>query len=466
MAGSLVYTVFVARRLGATEFGVYTTILTFLFFGGLFADFGILKVIIRNVSRYPEEAGDLFWNSIVTMTLISLVAWVLIGIIALHAHYPDRMKVLLLGSCVILVLNSVMRPSDGILRAYQRMEIPAVIEIALSIVSYGVGVALVILGFGVSALIVLNVSIALLDTVLRFTIVRWGFVRTPFRFDLRSLWGILRQSAPIALLGSLAMLSKRIDNILLSVMSGVTAVGLYNAAVKITSFLWIPMQSLAQALLPYMSARLRISVDALQTTYEKTVRLCIIVAFPVVTLIFCFSKQIIGVLFGKEYLAGGTPIALMILIWAFFWDMISGPVNVVVINSERSLRQFIPYAVGVTALSVAMNLVLIPRYGLLGASVAALVSAIVVNTIKILVVHRVFQEKPRLHLMAVRPALGAVAMWITIYVLRGAAVPLAAAAAMVIYVLALWVSREFTPDDRRLVALGLKKARAKVGLAR
>jgi O-antigen/teichoic acid export membrane protein len=268
------------------------------------------------------------------------------------------------------------------------------------------------------------------------------------------------------LLGSLAMLSKRIDNILLSVMSGVTAVGLYNAAVKITSFLWIPMQSLAQALLPYMSARLRISVDALQTTYEKTVRLCIIVAFPVVTLIFCFSKQIIGVLFGKEYLAGGTPIALMILIWAFFWDMISGPVNVVVINSERSLRQFIPYAVGVTALSVAMNLVLIPRYGLLGASVAALVSAIVVNTIKILVVHRVFQEKPRLHLMAVRPALGAVAMWITIYVLRGAAVPLAAAAAMVIYVLALWVSREFTPDDRRLVALGLKKARAKVGLAR
>lgn len=446
------------------DFGVYTTILTFLFFGGAITDAGILKVVVRNVSRDPRRARSLFWNSMVSNAALSVLAWVVIALIAFLFHYSPRIVILLMASCSIMMMNSVMRSADGLLRAYQRMEISSTIEIAMAIGFSGVGIALILKGFGLGALIVLHIVFSFLDMLLRYGVVRARFLKDSFQFDFHQSLSILRQAAPLAVLGSLGMLSKRLDIILLSWMKGVEAVGYYGAAVKITSVLWIPMQSAAQALLPYMSARLSVSVDALQSTYEKTVRLCILAAFPVAILVFSFSRQIVGLLFGPEYLRGRADVALMILVWAFFWDMISGPVNVVVINSERSLSQFIPYALGVTALNAVMNVLLIPRYGFIGASVSAVASAVVINVLKIWVVHQVFREKPGLHLMAIRPAVGSLAMILALLALKGANPFLSSMLALIVYGLVLAGLKEFGPEDRKLLVTGVRKVRQKLGL--
>jgi len=446
---NFVYTIFLASYLGARDFGTFTTIFTLLFFGGMVANFGIQKVIIRNVARNPEEAGIYFWNSIAIMTSFSFLCWLVIVLLSYPLGYSPSTKLLILLAGTTLLINGFGKPTDAILRAFERMEIPSLIDIILVLIGSGLGILLMLKGFKLFPLISLHVITTLTGALFLFYIVKKKFLKLSFKLYLPLCWSILRQSAPIAFIASLQLLSKRMDILMLSTMKGVDAVGFYGAALKITTFLWVPMQSLAQALQPYMASRLRLSIEALQSTYEKTVRLCILLSFPVVIVVFLLAKEMIFLLYGNEYVSGGTQLALKILIWAFFFDMISGPVNVVIINSEKQLLKFVPYAALLTFMNIGLNLFWIPKYGFVVASLSSLVCSIVGNGIKIWIVHQVFREKPKLFKMSIKPFLATAAMAGVIYFLQDFKVFLGAGLGALTYLLVLTILGEFQTSDLR-----------------
>jgi len=173
-------------------------------------------------------------------------------------------------------------------------------------------------------------------------------------------------------------------------MANMATTGCYGVPARLINVFNVPFASLGMALLPRVSARQR-NIYSLKNIYNQSQKFYILLGLAISIIIFIFAKQIIGILFGSKYIIGKAHIALRILILAFLINKISGPAGVVILSMEKKLNKFISFAFFGAILNIGLNLLWIPRYGILGASLATLICALVISFIKLFLVKSVLR---------------------------------------------------------------------------
>ncbi len=111
--------------------------------------------------------------------------------------------------------------------------------------------------------------------------------------------------------------------------------------------------------------------NRMQKLYDLLTWLAIGIAVPVTI----FSDQIIQLLFGSEF-SSAAPV-LTIYIWAGVAVFLGVASSQFLINENLTKLSFIRNFIGMI-LNVVLNLILIPKYGIIGSAVATLVSYSVV----------------------------------------------------------------------------------------
>jgi O-antigen/teichoic acid export membrane protein len=452
MVEQFVLAIFLARYLGATDYGAYTTIFSFIFFGGLLANFGLGPVIVRAVSRAKEDVDYIYSNALIMMTVFSVVAWgVAIGA-TMMVHYERRIVVLIAVACSTILLQGMRHSSASIVRAFERMEITTGLDLLFSTLRAAVGIGLLVAGFGLEAQVILTVASSMTWTVTLFIIVRRQFASLRPRVNLRFCLELFTAGVPIALIRAAGMITQRIDIVMLSLMTGITSVGLYGVAFRFLSVANIFPTALSGALLPNMAARFVTSVDSTRRVYEAAVRVSTLLAFPTAVLVGASSDVIVGRVFGQEYLDGGSAVALRILVWALCLNFMSGPVGTFMIAGDVNILQFVPYAVGVALLNVVLNLYLIPRFSFYGASASTVMCAAVNLVIKLYWVNRLLSDWKVVVRIFARPAGAAGLMAVAMYTFRGVGLHVTVPAGLLIYLAVLIWWRELTRQDLNRIA--------------
>jgi len=163
----------------------------------------------------------------------------------------------------------------------------------------------------------------------------------------------------------------RIDQIMLGQMLGDEAVGIYSAAVRISEvWYFVPMAIVASAFPAIAQNRTRDTVRyhrQLQQLYNVLVVIALLVAAPVLFL----ADWIALLLFGSAYQAAGSILAIHI--WAGIFVCLG------VASSRWLLLEDFQHHIMHRSLlgmisNIVLNLVLIPRWGGLGAAMATLAS--------------------------------------------------------------------------------------------
>jgi O-antigen/teichoic acid export membrane protein len=99
----------------------------------------------------------------------------------------------------------------------------------------------------------------------------------------------------------------------------------------------------------------------------------------------------IQLIFGSEFLSA-MPV-LQIISIAYFIHTIAGPASnmIVIIGKTRlaMINAFIAFLISITA-----NIILIPRIGILGAGIAALISFVVYNSLSIIQIYHYLKAQP------------------------------------------------------------------------
>jgi O-antigen/teichoic acid export membrane protein len=457
-----VVAVLVARYLGARNLGGYSTANTFVYFGTVIANFGMRAVIVRDVASDPTQAQRYFSNATLVMGSMAAISSIGIFILSIFLPYPRIVQLAMLLAAMSLPFASVRRVAGGMIRAYQRMEIAAGLGILFTLLHAGGTLVILKVGGGILELMMLNLGLTVLRCSSFFFVVHRILVPFRFSFDRVLSLTVLKNAFPIALIHSFTMLIKRIDITMLSVMIGMEAVGFYNIPLRFLSFAGLPNQAFSGALLPHLAVRKSKSIRALQVSYERAQRLSLMVSFPVAILTFFMAEEIVGVVFGQEYLNGGSALGLKVLIWSLFVGMATGPVGGVLINTKEKLMKFIPYAAAVLALNVLLNLWWIPVWGFIGACASTVLCSIVQVVIKIWLVYRVFEGGPKVLAFAKRPALAGVVMAGVIYVTQGSNWMVAGVLGSLSYLVMLVVTGELGPRER---AVGFRLIRDVAGSA-
>jgi len=360
--------VLLTRYLGSERLGQFGAIYAYL---GLFTwltTLGIEPVLVREISKERESASSLLHTAIILASFLSVGALLATILIAPWAGFNGHLRTLL----ILAALEFVLIPSrlPGIIfQVDLRQWRAATINVVRQGVWFGIVIILWLLGASLLYVIVGRLLATAVESALTWAYSR-QFLSVGKKFLRERSGKILLHSIPIAFTTLLSMVYLRIDQVMLHKMASDFVLGQYVAAVRVSEL----FEFLPAALIVSMAPVLSVSVNEphrFQDYTGKLFRYFMIAASAICVFMSAGAGLIVRVLYGKQFLPAGPLLA--VLIWSeiavFFATVVY---NVLIAKNQQWLLP-VPTLVG-AAVNVALNLVLIPRYGAAGAAWATLVS--------------------------------------------------------------------------------------------
>jgi len=365
------FTMYVARHLGAEGFGVLAFALAFTAIFGVLTDIGLQTLMIREIARDRTLAQKYLSNIAVLKIFLVIITFGLIALAVNLLHYPaETIKVVYLIALSV-VFNAFSTMFYGLFRAHERMEFEAlggVLGGALLLggALYAISHDYSIVGF---ALIYFIVSIITLGYC--FVVSAAKFTMPRIEVDLGFWKEALKQAWPFALSAIFLTLYFSIDSVMLSRMKGNEAVGWYNAAYRLILCLSFIPSAYFNAVFPLMSKLHVTSKDFLRFTYERSFKYMLILGVPIGVGTTILASKIILLIFGVGY--ANSIIALQILVWSMVFMFVNGVFGQLFASVNKQLVGTCIF-IGCALLNVVLNVILIPRYSLTGASISTVIT--------------------------------------------------------------------------------------------
>ncbi len=193
-------------------------------------------------------------------------------------------------------------------------------------------------------------------------------------------------------LQSLAQIGlQRIDIILVAALIGPTEAAVYGAVTRFLVFGQLAAGSIAAVAQPRISRLLALEDrDGVQALYRVSTTWLVLGTWPLYLGLVVFSEQL-PLIFGPSYSAGSS--VLVVLGLTMLIATACGLVDVVLAMAGRTTWTFYN-ALGALAINVALDLLLIPRWGILGAAVGWAWAIAFKNLVPLVLVQRHLRIDP------------------------------------------------------------------------
>jgi len=407
------YTIYMARYLGPEEYGIVALAVAITAIYSILIDFGIQQLLVRDMATDRDLASHHIINACSIKVVLVVVAYGLMAIAVNLLGYTQQTITVIYIFGIATVINSFSQTFLSVSWALEKMEYLAVGQVIGAVVltigivfavKVGQDVILISLIYIVANIIVLIYSLLALGFVIGKK--RTNLRKNIFKSDIQNYFIILKQVWPIGLILLMGIIRLKSDTIMLSVLSGEQAVGLYNAAYRFVDMVVLIPAMLMTALFPVMSYYYKHSVDKYKIACTKAAKYLLILALPIAVYVNCFSSQIVSLTFGQQY--QDSVFALNILIWAGSVMYLGSLVGNMFITSENQVKGMLVAAV-MLATNVTLNLILIPIISFIGASIALLVTEVFGITASIMLLRGVGQKLNMLEVIKA-PTFGIVIM--------------------------------------------------------
>lgn len=439
----LTLVIFIARYLGATGFGKYSFAFAFISLFAIFTDLGLNTLTIREVSRDKSKAGKYLGNILIIKLFLVVIFFILIFVVIKILNYPKdtTLAVYIIGLSVIL--NSFAQTFRSIFRAYEKMEYEALLNILNVIITTSLGISVLYLNYGLIELVSIFFIVSLLNLVLSSFLIIKKFIKPEIEMDFNFWRKILRNALPFAITGIFVIIYFKIDIVMLSVIEGDDAVGWYSAAYKmIESLLFIPSVFMI-SLYPVLSHLYTSSHKNLKKSYYRGFKYLFILGLPIAIGTTILAKEFIYLIYTQNFV--NSIDVLKILIWACLFIFLSHITSTVLISINRqNINMYL--ASIMVVLNISLNLLLIPKYGLLGASISTLITEGMVMIFGFYFVSKFLVFLP-LQNIIVKPIISALLMGIFIYNFKYLNLFCLILLATIFYFGLLILFRTFTKED-------------------
>jgi len=276
---------------------------------------------------------------------------------------------------------------------------------------------------------------------------------TPPESMYRSL---LVYSLPLIAVQGMGFLNSNVDIYMIGYLVTSSAVGVYNIALQVSNILTAVISTGGFLLAPVVTRLHENGNDQeMVQVYQGTVKWILIIAIPIFLVLFFASELIIGLLFGESYVNGAW--AMRILLLGNIFNILMGETGGTLIGLGKN--RIVAYVSFVqVSVNTALNLFLVPIYGIEGAAVAMAISFGLGDILRVGVLYRDFDVQPfgRNNVLLLSS--------VTVFCLLGYgmvslfSLPLAT---VIVFVLSLYpfaVLRLLEPEDERLLTQVENKA--------
>ena len=368
---SLTVNIWLARYLGPTNFGTINYVFAFVGIFSFLSNLGISGILIRDLVRYPEKRDKILGTAFWLLTIGSILAFVLVIISSFIFESTLMVRTLIILYSTIFLWSPVSIINSYFLATVQAKK-NAVIQITGTVIVSAIKIVFILSGKGIIWLTATFILDCIFSSILYiFNYNKSGLKISLWRFDDKLAKDFLLASWFLMLSTAAGYLLLRIDQVMVKLYLGQTAVGLYAVAVKLSEiWYFIPgiiCSSIFPAIINAKKTHEGIYLERLKKLYAFLGGIALLIALPTAIL----APWIIKSLFGAQY--SESVQILQIYVWSGIGVFLSTGINQYFII-ENYLKTIFLYSLVSVVVNIVLNIILIPKIGLTGAAWATLIS--------------------------------------------------------------------------------------------
>jgi PST family polysaccharide transporter len=442
--------------------------------GGLFATAGGLSLpsaVVKFVSEYTgggrsDEASGVFWTSLRTGVMLALFSSIIClatsGFLASYvlgsSEYAYLVDLLAVDAFLLVLWPFLQAGLQGL----KRFDEMGVIGITNSLLSYGGSILALLLGMGLTGIVLGSILGDIASTGL------WAIMafRAFKQRGTHPLGPLIRYSAPLYSSSLTTYLQGSVDRYLILLLAGQTVLGIYSPAATAAGVSGAILGTIGVLLFPLLSERQGgFDSDGFRETSRLFSRYVFLVYVPFAVAVASLAYPIVDIFVGDRFLIGALPLAILALGSALTCGSVV--VNSVLLAVGRT-RIFAVVSLFAIMVNVALSFVLIGPYGAVGAAIARLATLFVsfgLTSLGLLRLHghnldwAVFARSLAAASLMALVLLGLQLVWLREYLL-----PLYAVVGALVYLLGLKALKALRQEDIAL-AEGLLPANVRWVLA-
>jgi O-antigen/teichoic acid export membrane protein len=449
---SLVVVIVLANALGDTRYGQYTTLVVYSGLVAVVGDLGFQSLYTREAARNRAELGHYLGTLIVFRIALAAVAAVVFAV-ALGSR--AGLSSLIVPGCALLIATAYASLLRNTFYSVGRAEFDAVAIVVETLIQAALiiigsrrhsGVAYYVWAYSASYTFTIVYSLVVIQ------VFRLGRIRVALDVQLIRRW--LPLALPFAFTFFLTNLYFRAGFVILQQFRSYAEVGWFTLAYKPFEALQFVPLAIQTVVYPLLGVYFVSNTSMLNLAYQRFFKVLVLLGWPLTVGTFVLVHSINQIFNRSGAFAQSEP-ALRILAFGIVF-LFANSAFYAMLNATN--RQGLnAWATALAALiNVALNLVLIPLYGYLGASTVTVVTEAALCTFGWWFV---MYKRPELRLSVVgltwRIALAGLIMGAVLLPLRSLSIAITVPAGFVVYLVAVFVLRAVDREEYEMAAEGL-----------
>ena len=361
------------RYLGPDQYGQLQTILTLIILSVIVADFGFSSSVARYVAENQESAkrksqyifNGLFLKISTSFLIVLLLIYVLPAIGDFLGVELERYSFILI---VITLLRSLREFLLKVMQGLRRFDLATKLNVFYNIANMLLVAILLIKGFGINAVLISEIIITLLFLGTFIFTNRKIKLLNYTGLDKSILKDIMIYCIPMFFISMSFYIYMKTDTLMIQYFMNSLAVGYYSLSTMIIGKVHSPLVAIGNATGP---ALVLLEDSKRSSELVKIFKVTFLITLPICLGLLLVSKELILVFFGLSFSPTISVLQLM-TIFLFFYCLNSVLTPVLDYLGFARNRAVM---VGISAtINFLLNMILIPRFGIVGAVYSTLLT--------------------------------------------------------------------------------------------
>ncbi len=396
----LIYTPWMVRQIGTSDYGLYVLVTSFLTY--FIMDFGLGEAIARFITKYRVENEEHKINKLLGLTskvylginlLVLIVLVVFFFLIEnifkeLNPIELQKFKTIYCIAGFFSLLSFPFTPLNGVLIAYERFVVLKFCDIFSKIGTISFMAIALFFGYKLYALIAINAVVGIIIILFKFFYLnKTTTVGIDFNFKSKELSKqLFGFSIWVSVIGIAQRLLLNIAPTLLAIFSGTAAIAVFSIGNIMEGYVWTFASALNGLFLPKVAALASVSNDrnAVTSLMIRVGRIQLFVVGVLFVGIITLGQEFIILWMGANFVSSYKIVVLLILPGLI---TLTQGIGTTLIYVENKVKYTAVLYICSSILSVIISLLLIPKYGALGAAIGIFIALMLFQVIGMNIVY-------------------------------------------------------------------------------
>lgn len=452
---AFIYTIYLARYLGPSNFGILTFAIAFTAILSIVTDFGLISLMVREIARKKILVQQYISNLIPIKLILVIVSFGLIALIVNLLGYPHETIIVVYFFGLSIVIGTFNQLIFAVFQAFEKMEYQAIVTVINSIILF-TGIILGInFKFDVISFSIIYVIASLVNLFCSFIFYRFklkndvGIIKKYFNFDFKFWTSTIKKTLPFFFAALFLTVGYKVDVIILSYIKGNEAVGWYTGATTLTDTLSFIPTAFVTAIYPIFSNYFQSSHGLLIKAYESSFKYMAILSLPIAAGTTLLADKIILYAYHSSFAQSIE--VLRIIVWSVPFLYLYSILGLLLSSGNKqevAMKGILIYMI----INMISNLILIPYLSFVGASIVNVSTKMILFTLLYYFVQKTVFKTNTLRSL-IKPAIGTgiMSLFIFSFNILNMSLFITIPLAILVYFGSLILFKTFSSDDLKML---------------